>query len=213
MYVYAPEGQVSAQGPAMCTPLVLDLAMLLNTFNGQWDRDNIGPIHITSSSTIETKIATQLQYLQPAIPVGTFSVLNDGRRYLTNCDVSITTQDSDLILSGMSTIRIKLSTALVATGGIPPTPHIPLNVAFGCEVDGRLVYWSGYKQVHILGNNLYADIGFPRFEVHEPVGAGAHLCRIFYDFILDLNVNTTTATGADACLQRESFLSVFEARR
>lgn len=211
MYVYAPEGQISAQGPAVCTPLVLDLAMLLNTFNGQWDRDNVGPIHITSSSTIETKLATQLQYVQPAIPVATFTIKNDGRHYLTNCDVSITTQDSDLILSGMSTVRIKLSTVLAATGA--GACYIPLNIAFGCEVDGRLVYWSGYIQVHILGNNLYADIGFPRFEVHEPVGAGAHLCRIFYDFVLDTNVNTTSDTGADACLQRESFLSVFEAHR
>lgn len=202
-----------AQGPAYCTPLVLDLAMLLNTFNGQWDRDNVGPRFITTASTVETQVATQLVFLQPTPPAGTFTIKNDGRRYLTDLDQTITTQDCDLILSGMSTVRIKLSTLLVATGVVPPAPHIPLDVALGCEVDGIVVWWSGYKRVKILGNNLYADIGFPRFETHVTVGAKAHLCRMFYDFVLGLNVNTTTDTGADLCLQLESFLNVAECRR
>lgn len=206
MWVYSVEGQGMAKGPAMVTPLALDLAMLLDTFNGHWDRDNVGPAGIYSASTIESPFASAVSYVEAAAIGSDFVQTSDGRYMLTNMDQTVTTLDSMLVLIGASTVRVMHS--LAATPG-----QLPLFVGLGIEVDGRLAYHTGYEMVRIQVNVAYGvEVAFA-VSAAIAVGAGSHAVRMFYDFVRGTPTAAVANCSLEECRQLETFLMIEEVRR
>lgn len=212
-WVYKVEGSEMAKGPALVTPLALDLAMVVNTFNGLWDRDNLGENANSSSSTIESPFVSAIGYLATAALGADFILQADGRKDLVNVDQTFTTLDSMVVLTAMSSVRLRITTNPAAGS------FRPVSVALGVELDGRVVYMSGYEVVKVYSNNLAVDLSLARFQTAVPVAAGSHRIRLFYDFIHGpATDNAGTAAPLmevplDGCRQLETFLMYEEVRR
>jgi hypothetical protein len=206
MWVYSVEGQVMAKGPAMVTPLALDLAMLVDTFNGHWDRDNVGPVGIYSASTIESPFASAVSYLQAAAASVDFIQMSDSRYMLTNVDQTVATQEAMLVIIGASTVRVMHS--LAAAPG-----QLPLFVGLGIEVDGQLVYHTGYEMIRVQVNVAYGvELAFAA-SAAVAVGAGNHTVRMFYDFVRGEATANVANCALEECRQLETFLMIEEVRR
>jgi hypothetical protein len=209
MWIFPLDGVNAAAGLAVVRPLALELALVVGTFNGQWDRDNIGPHKIDPSkgSTLESPFANKLTVMQTSTLAAAFTVAADGRRYLTNTDTTITTQDARLVVTACSSIRMGHS---VAGAG----EYLPYFVAFGVEVDGAVVWHSGYELVKLYrGAANDVDISFPRASAVIDVGAGSHYVVPFYDFVRGTPSLAAADFQPDACQQLETFLLIDECRR
>lgn len=208
-WVYAREGSTMANGPAVVTPMVVDLALVLATINGGMDRDNITAPRFSSSSTWETPLANKVTSDHPSSLTSAFTVVSDGRRYCEDVDIALSdVQDGMLVVYAMSSIRLDHSLAIA-------TPQ-PVAVAFGVEVDGAVVYHTGFMWCRVIG--FGAGVTFPvdlpaSCVVGHPVGAGAHSVRCFWDFKLGTPAGGGNFTKVDGCQQLETALIVVEARR
>lgn len=209
-WVFPVEGERMAHGHATVTPLALDLAIISGTFNGHWDRDNIGRIMIDppKGSTIRSPFASKIDKATSVSSGSVFQLVGSGRVYNADRSLTITTQDARLMVSAMASFRLADTTW---TAG-----YIPYDLAFGVEVDGRVVWHSGFERVSLAGTLAGAynvDVSFPRFTVPVDVAAGSHYIVGFIDYIR----GTASVAGADvdpnACRFLETALLVEECRR
>ena len=201
-------------GIAVVTPMALDLSMIANTFNGLWDRDNVGRIMIDPSkgSTIVSPFASSVTRCRNSATGSTFTLSGSGRKYITSpsgMEATITTQDARLLITAHSSLRLNSADATAAG-------RQPAQIAFGIEVDGRVVWHSGWERVIIRTDAgpmpLDTDIAFPRATVQVDVGAGSHYIALFADYAIGVGTG-----GADvnpsACRFLKTSMLIEEMRR
>jgi hypothetical protein len=200
-WIFPVDGQWAAHGRAVLRPLALDLAIITSTWNGNWDRDNVGLIKIDASkgSTIVSPFASKLGGATTVVTPGTAQVAlrGSGRQFLTGTGLqaSHTGVDGTLLVTFMLTVRV--DAAAMGAG------YLPVNLAVGVMVDGDQVWWSGWETVTVMYDGVGAgrdvDVSFARATVRLDIGAGTHTIQTFVDY----ERQRASAAAADVAIRIE----------